>query len=157
MATHSSILAWRISWTDEPGRLESMGSQESDTTQRLNHHHHHQNGYNQPWPTMEILSSFLEVVLEAEGQVSRLVSGVSLETTVHPWPKLVNQIQGRDDFLLCIGERPPLSSPTRSEQASRQLRLLLRASSRAISFRTQRRNMGKSWSVRCHVSLNHQY
>ena len=27
MATHSSILAWRISWTDEPGRLQSMGSQ----------------------------------------------------------------------------------------------------------------------------------
>ena len=27
MATHSSILAWKISWTDEPGRLQSMGSQ----------------------------------------------------------------------------------------------------------------------------------
>ena len=27
MATHSSILAWRISWTEEPGRLHSMGSQ----------------------------------------------------------------------------------------------------------------------------------
>ena len=27
MATHSSILAWRILWTDEPGRLQSMGSQ----------------------------------------------------------------------------------------------------------------------------------
>ena len=32
MATHSSILAWRIPWTEEPGRLPSMGSQESDTT-----------------------------------------------------------------------------------------------------------------------------
>ena len=32
MATHSSILAWRISWTEKPGRLQSMGSQESDTT-----------------------------------------------------------------------------------------------------------------------------
>ena len=32
MATHSSILAWRISWTEEPGRLQSMGLQESDTT-----------------------------------------------------------------------------------------------------------------------------
>ena len=39
MATHSSILAWRIPWTEEPGRLQSMGSQESDTTWRLNHHH----------------------------------------------------------------------------------------------------------------------
>ena len=27
MVTHSSILAWRISWTEKPGRLQSMGSQ----------------------------------------------------------------------------------------------------------------------------------
>ena len=27
MATHSSILAWEIPWTEEPGRLQSMGSQ----------------------------------------------------------------------------------------------------------------------------------
>ena len=27
MATHSSILAWRIPWTKEPGRIQSMGSQ----------------------------------------------------------------------------------------------------------------------------------
>ena len=32
MATHSSILAWKIPWTEEPGWLQSMGSQESDTT-----------------------------------------------------------------------------------------------------------------------------
>ena len=32
MATHFRILAWRIPWTEEPGRLQSMGSQESDTT-----------------------------------------------------------------------------------------------------------------------------
>ena len=30
MTTHSTILAWRIPWTEEPGRLHSMGSQESD-------------------------------------------------------------------------------------------------------------------------------
>ena len=39
-ATHSSILAWEIPWTEEPGGLQSMGSQESDMTQRLNHYHH---------------------------------------------------------------------------------------------------------------------
>ena len=34
MATHSSILAWRIPWTQEPGRLQSIESQkESDTTE----------------------------------------------------------------------------------------------------------------------------
>ena len=30
-ATHSSILAWKIPWTEEPGRLQSMGSQKSQT------------------------------------------------------------------------------------------------------------------------------
>ena len=32
LATHSSILAWRILWKEELGGLQSMGSQESDTT-----------------------------------------------------------------------------------------------------------------------------
>ena len=32
VAAHSSILAWRIPWTKEPGRLQSTGSQESDMT-----------------------------------------------------------------------------------------------------------------------------
>ena len=36
MATHSSILAWRIPRTEEPGGLWSRGSQESDMTERLN-------------------------------------------------------------------------------------------------------------------------
>ena len=40
MATHSSILAWEIPWTEDPDRVQSMGLQESDTTQQLNHHHH---------------------------------------------------------------------------------------------------------------------
>ena len=35
MATHSSILAWRIPWTEEPGGLQCMGSQELDMTERL--------------------------------------------------------------------------------------------------------------------------
>ena len=35
MATHSSILAWRIPWTEEPGRLQFMGCKESDTIVRL--------------------------------------------------------------------------------------------------------------------------
>ena len=36
METHSSILSWRIPWTEEPGRLQSMGSQELDTTEWIN-------------------------------------------------------------------------------------------------------------------------
>ena len=39
MATHSSILAWKIPWTEEPGRLHSpWGCKESDTTDRLHFH-----------------------------------------------------------------------------------------------------------------------
>ena len=36
MAIHSSILAWKIPWTEEPGGLQSMGCKESDTTEQLN-------------------------------------------------------------------------------------------------------------------------
>ena len=38
MATHLNILAWKILWTEEPGRLQSMGLQESDMAYLLNHH-----------------------------------------------------------------------------------------------------------------------
>ena len=33
MATHSSVLAWIIPWTEKPCGLQTMGSQESDTTE----------------------------------------------------------------------------------------------------------------------------
>ena len=35
MAAHPSRLAWRIPWTEEPGRLQSTGRRESDRTKRL--------------------------------------------------------------------------------------------------------------------------
>ena len=39
MATHSNILAWKIPWTEEPGRLYSpWGCKESDRTERLHFH-----------------------------------------------------------------------------------------------------------------------
>ena len=38
MATHSSILAWRIPWTEELGGLQSTGHKQSDTTKRLHFH-----------------------------------------------------------------------------------------------------------------------
>ena len=41
MATHSSILTWRSPCSEEAGGLQSMGSQESDISERLNHHCHH--------------------------------------------------------------------------------------------------------------------
>ena len=38
MATHSSLLAWKMPWMEEPGRLQSMGCKESDRTERLHFH-----------------------------------------------------------------------------------------------------------------------
>ena len=39
MATHSSNLAWKIPWMEEPGRLQSLGSQRvGDITERLHFH-----------------------------------------------------------------------------------------------------------------------
>ena len=38
MAPHSSTLAWKIPWMEEPGGLQSTGSLESDTTERLPFH-----------------------------------------------------------------------------------------------------------------------
>ena len=40
MATHSSILAWRIPGTEEPGGPQSMGSQELDTSEHTHTHTH---------------------------------------------------------------------------------------------------------------------
>ena len=41
MATHSSILFWRISWTEEPGELQSMGLQRVRHDQAHTHTHTH--------------------------------------------------------------------------------------------------------------------
>ena len=38
MAPHSSTFAWKILWTEEPGRLQSKGSLESDMTEQLHFH-----------------------------------------------------------------------------------------------------------------------
>ena len=54
MVTHSSILAWRVPWTEEPGRLQSMG------LQRV--------GYD--WVTLSLFKGFSKVDLDYVGQCS---------------------------------------------------------------------------------------
>ena len=44
MATHSSILAWKTPWTEEPGELQFIGSQESNMTLRVNNSNMAQKG-----------------------------------------------------------------------------------------------------------------
>ena len=51
MATHSTILAWKIPWTEEPGRGSPWGRKESDTTERLHFQLSLQsNSHIQTWP-----------------------------------------------------------------------------------------------------------
>ena len=57
MATHSSVIAWEFPRTEEPGRLQSMGSQELDTTEWLNHRHLMK--YNKYWQLIYTLISCL--------------------------------------------------------------------------------------------------
>ena len=40
MAPHSGTLAWKIPWTEEPGRLQSMVAKSQDTTEQLHFHFH---------------------------------------------------------------------------------------------------------------------
>ena len=49
MATHSSILAQRIPWMEEPGGLQFMGLQESDKTERLHFHFQGRDAWRQKW------------------------------------------------------------------------------------------------------------
>ena len=41
MAPYSSTLAWKIAWTEEPGRLQSVGCKGLDMTERLHFHFSH--------------------------------------------------------------------------------------------------------------------
>ena len=45
MATHSSILTWRIPWTEEPGRLQSLGPHRVRQTEAIKHAYMHSNKY----------------------------------------------------------------------------------------------------------------
>ena len=50
MATNSSIFTWKIPWTEEPGRLQSTGSQESDMME-----HAHANNRSPQWMPVELI------------------------------------------------------------------------------------------------------
>ena len=49
IAIHSGILAWEIPWTGKPGRLQSVGLQELDMTQRLNNQPANQGTMKNSW------------------------------------------------------------------------------------------------------------
>ena len=71
MVTHSSILARRIPWTEKPGRLQSMGSQESDTTERLH------------FPFLWVISPM--IIYSPDWLFSRLKVKVKVHGLYSPW------------------------------------------------------------------------
>ena len=84
MATHSSTLAWRIPWTEEPGGLQSMGSQ------RVGH----------DWVT-SLLSS-----LTLGAYCNQPRSSKSKQTSVHGWPPQ------RSDLISQVCKRASGFNPT---------------------------------------------
>ena len=92
MATHSSILAWRIPWTEEPGGLQSMGSQ----------------GMGHDWAHM-LQWQTTPVLLPGESQGQRSLVGCRLwgRRVGHDWSDLA----AAQPSLLVIATPPPLHEP----------------------------------------------
>ena len=57
MATHSSILAWRIPWTEDPGRLQSTGFQRVGQHNQTHRHMHARDGMRMRLPFIYTLTS----------------------------------------------------------------------------------------------------
>ena len=99
MATHSSMHAWRIPWTEEPGGLQSMGHRESNKTEWLTHTQHinklndthgchdssevnHQGPNSGRWPnSWKSLSLFPKIV----GIIPPLIQFSSVQLLSHVW------------------------------------------------------------------------
>ena len=73
MATHSSILVWRVPWTEEPGGLQSGGHKESGATERLLQQHLTGGSLWQTWETASVLWTFhQQSCVAAERNLSQL-------------------------------------------------------------------------------------
>ena len=86
MATHSSILAWRIPWTEKPGNYSLWDHKESDKTERLTHTHTHthasiqQNAIAFPPPIMTIkISADMNKYHLMDQQLTPLLKSQALE------------------------------------------------------------------------------
>ena len=93
MATHSSILAWRIPWTEEPGGLLSMGSQESDTTQQLNKNN------------KVVLSPFSSLLQPCPGSQDTLTVSLSVKANITLFTETGVYLQKQSQsfiYILCL-------------------------------------------------------
>ena len=98
MATHSTIFAWRIPWTEEPGGLQSMGSQKSDTTEHLTHTQHTHN------ETQSLRSPKAEqnLSMETGGGSSVYISFTTIEWILVDNLLLDNIIDNNFSRIFCI-------------------------------------------------------
>ena len=87
MATHSSILAWRIPWTEEPGRIQSIGSQSRTWLKRLSTH---AQLYGDCWsgPT-----SVASPGSHSPGQEGRGRMRMEAQTVWTPWPPPLKELR----------------------------------------------------------------
>ena len=82
MATHSSILAWKIPWTEEPGKLQSIGWQKSDTTEATEHTHTQGNLCVTFWESVRLFSKVAVLCYNLPSSVERSNLSISSPTLV---------------------------------------------------------------------------
>ena len=93
MATHSSTLAWKLPWTEEPGRLQSMGSQSqtglSDFTSTFHFHALEKEMATHSsvlaWRIPRMEEAAIYRVTQSQTRLKRLSSSVHIQTTWLPW------------------------------------------------------------------------
>ena len=120
MAAHSSILAQRIPRTKEPGK--SMGSQELDTTQRLNHHHHHLRSFQLESRKTDFLSGEKDgrSPADAGNHDSNLMEKIRAnetdiqKETVSVWQRCSFQSPGSPELAALQAHHPPQNPPNQS-------------------------------------------
>ena len=110
MTTHSSILTWKIPWTEKPGWLQSMGSQ------RVGHHWAHTHDYN------SLLTMFLTLGLEEEAeshQFSLNLKGKTVQGLVRPMWNFMVERKWKETSVLCsaaLTSFPEFSSGRKNSQ-----------------------------------------
>ena len=92
-ATHSSIIAWRIPWTEEPGGLQSMRSQESDTTEWLSTQHAHKFSSVQSLSHVRLFATPWTTVRQASQSITNSWSP--------PKPMSIVSVMPSNNLLLC--------------------------------------------------------
>ena len=85
MATDSRILAWRIPWKEEPGGLQSTGSQEWNTTEQLSAAQHRLGWAFPVAQTVKILPAMLEIWVRPLGWDNPQEKGMATYSSILVW------------------------------------------------------------------------